>query len=185
MGGCCPMWMKLQARNFTKWFTAKGYLIITLGVVIVSIASGIGVFEGLETKTRAAVGQTLFAVLNATERGLGEWTDARRADAQSLAHQAIVQDATRKLLSTSRTPQALRQHAAQAKIRDAMESLLRSGTYLGVCVTDVDGLVLASTRDQVIGETTKVASLWSERLAAVFAGTHRFCATNMARILSE
>jgi diguanylate cyclase (GGDEF)-like protein len=117
-----------------------------------------------ERTTRAVAGQSLDAVLKSTERGLFEWFDARRTEAQGLAKDEIIQESTRQLVALPRLAETLRHHAAQTSFRHTVEYWLKTGSYVGASIVSEDGFVLASTRDLSIGETATGMNLSKERI---------------------
>jgi diguanylate cyclase (GGDEF)-like protein len=164
------MWSARFKRSFGQWFGAKGYGLLAVVLLAGAIGTCSWFLETSESTTRAAVGQTLDSVLNATERGLFEWFDARRTEAQRLAKDEVVLDSTRQLLESPPFAETLSHHAAQSSFRHTLEYWLKTGNYVGACIVNDAGLVLASTRDLSIGETVTGMNLRKERLLEALNG---------------
>ncbi len=126
----------------------------------------------VESRSQRDVGNALQSVLHSTEQSLLSWVKAEKVHLEIWAAQPQVIELAEELLATDSSPQALVQATAQAKLRTAMQPLLKA-KYKGYFIIGPDNLSLASSRDSNIG-TQNLLTEQPDRLDRVWAGDSMF-----------
>jgi len=105
----------------------------------------------IENNLRLERAASLQTVLDTTHQALRSWYKEQRASAIVWANNPRVRSLTRQLLNTKRTQAELLKSPAEAELRKLLIPVLQSHKYQGFFVLDMQGISLASSRDNNIG----------------------------------
>lgn len=112
----------------------------------------------IQSMVKDDLGKSLKAALETSHDGIDRLYESQRREAQVLAREYWLRQKVDELLDTSPTKDALINSPAQAELRSFMKPILDTLGYLGFFIIGVDGINLASTRDENIADINLLAS---------------------------
>jgi signal transduction histidine kinase/CheY-like chemotaxis protein len=145
-------------------------------IAFVGLLTGLGVLMGwstmraIEVRVRERFLTSVTSVLNTTQKSLQLWMRQKQVAAENVAATSEVREATSRLLTSPRTPEALRASPAQAKVREFFNDLVERTPNLGFLLISTDRIHLASSQDDNIGARSFLSDARPRILDRVFAG---------------
>lgn len=124
--------------------------------------------SNIESLVKDDLEKSLKAALETSHDGIERLYESQRRGAQVLASEYWLNLKVDELLDTPPTKDALINSPAQAELRSFMKPILDTLGYLGFFIISVDGLNLASTRDENIGDINLLAG--GDFLDRIYAG---------------
>lgn len=112
----------------------------------------------IQSMVKDDLGKSLKAALETSHDGIDRLYESQRREAQVLASEYWLREKVDELLDTPPTKDALINSPAQAELRSFMKPILDTLGYLGFFIIGVDGINLASTRDENIADINLLAS---------------------------
>jgi tRNA A-37 threonylcarbamoyl transferase component Bud32 len=142
----------------------------TLGVIVVLLV-GLWTYRSVENAAKAALTSELSALRDAVTTSIRIWLHQQESFAVVLATQPHVQAAADVLLDLHKqgaAPEALRFAEAQHQLRAYMGRVLKERAYVRYRLLTLDGVVLSSNLDEIIGQAMPLApqAELAERLRA-------------------
>jgi tRNA A-37 threonylcarbamoyl transferase component Bud32 len=151
-------------------------LLSILAAVLLLVATGFWTREKIKQAMRRTTGQHLQALLDADVLALEEWIEQGRSDALAWASDARVREAVEQLVATTRTRKVgggeWSGSEAQRVLRELLNPYLQEDDASGYLLTDLTGLVLASSRPEDVGQRLQHAQ--APRIDRVMAGETLF-----------
>lgn len=126
----------------------------------------------IKSNTREQLGSALQATHETTVEALHIWVEEKLHETDRWASSPEIRVEVEKLLTTERTPEALRAHPSQKLIRSKFAPFLSEEHYQGMFVIAPDYISIASMRDSNTG-TANLLSGQKGFLRSVFAGESR------------
>lgn len=114
--------------------------------------------SNIESMVKGDLEKSLKAALATSHDGIERLYESQRRGAQVLASEYWLRLKVDELIDTPQTKDDLINSPAQAELRSFMKPILDTLGYLGFFIISVDGLNLASTRDENIGDINLLAS---------------------------
>ncbi|MCH9652812.1 MAG: serine/threonine protein kinase [Planctomycetes bacterium] len=152
---------KSFSQSFLKSFSRsklflKGNLWVwpILGTILLLIV-GFIVRSVVEQSSKQTVSDNLVTILNADVAALSIWLEREESTAEVLANESRIQELAKELVTIDQenpdNNQALLRSKSLTDLRNEFESELEHLGYLDVGLFNLNGKVLASTRDEPIG----------------------------------
>ncbi|MEW5754813.1 MAG: PAS domain S-box protein [Pseudomonadota bacterium] len=156
-----PMGLLLQKR---------GLIALSLIVMLLLATSAVWLAKRIERDERKQITAFLSTQIDVTYQAFKSWANEFQAVAAAWATSPEVVQATRSLLAGPQTPSGLRKSPLQDRLRELLQPVYAQRNYQGYSIIGRDYRVIASLRNELIGET----SILTQRplfLADVFSGS--------------
>lgn len=121
-------------------------------------------------QTEKALGETLVAVSDFTQKSLRDWSQSRIANAQAIAQLPALVNASDHLLQQMLDGQLSQGDPVHQNLRGEIDYAVSSLGYLGYFIIAPNGLSLSSMADHKIGEINVIARYMPDKIRAATAG---------------
>jgi len=150
---------------------------IEIGMIVLFLLliSGLAWFNisQFERTARVRNAEMLRSMLQSTYNSINLWTDSQIRNAQAMASEQDVIEATEALLKLPRNKEALLASPVMEQLRDSLRSELEAMGYQGFFIIAPDFVSIASMRDTNVGSENLIAAQRREILDAIFEGEAR------------
>ena len=148
-------------------------VIVFFAITAMVIRSMMGFYE---ESTRQNAVDTLQGILKSTHHTIQNvWMNARFEEVNRWASQPELKQSVQELLDFPKTsPEDLRTHPAQAKIREFFKTRAQTYDFRGIFVINAEGISLASMRDNNLGTTNMIVSSFEDRFDSALKGKNVF-----------